>query len=255
VQTVRRAVGHWQSVGRAGWLKLLWIAGGERRGAARYSTERDGTGRERRAGPGPPSNTRAHTDVHGAHTLKAGALACSRHRQRHRTQRRGKYRRAFTRIESESGCRTNGRSVGRDVGGGRARQAGRQRQASRGRQAASGPVYTSLGALLRQRFCLPACPRLGTARSRSGARTSPTLPRYPSLRSSVGLSMPLRCPRRSSVTRLSTRTPLAQSLCSGIVVPLRSPRCAAPSRAESNRAASRYLSRRSSRCSNRCSLP
>lgn len=92
--------------------------------------------------------------------------------------------------------------------GQRGRQAGRQRQASSKQARLFEPRRVTTPT------ALPACPRLGTARSRSGARTSPTLPRYPSLRSSVGrvsLSMPLRRPRRSSVSRLSTRTPLAQS--------------------------------------------
>lgn len=74
---------------------------------------------------------------------------------------------------------------------GQGRQAGKRRQAGTGKQAR----YTSFNALLRQRHCL------GSARSRSGARASPTLPR----RLSVGrvLSMPLRRPRRSSVTLVS----------------------------------------------------
>lgn len=51
--------------------------------------------------------------------------------------------------------------------------------------------------------------------------------------------MPLRRPRRSSVTRLSARTHLAQSssLCSGSIVPLlRPPRCATPRRAKPRQA-------------------
>lgn len=116
---------------------------------------------------------------------------------------------------------------------GQGRQAGKRRQAGTGKQAR----YTSFNALLRQRHCL------GSARSRSGARASPTLPR----RLSIGrvLSMPLRRPRRSSVTRLS--------FC---FCPTRTTRHATPHRAAPCRAARHATPHRTApRRSSRCSLP
>lgn len=87
---------------------------------------------------------------------------------------------------------------------------GRQAEASAGKQAR----YTSFDALLRQRHCLPSA-RLGLARAPALARLCPAVS------PSVGFSMPLRRPRRSSVTRPSfcfcpTRT---------------TPRCATPRQA------------------------
>lgn len=123
--------------------------------AARRDTPRNGTGRAESAEPGrDPHLTRAHTDVRGAHTLKAGALACSRHRQRHRTERRTQ-----TRIHTDRvgvGL-SDERSVGRvrDVGGGRATsKAGRQAEA--GRQQAGSSIRASARYYANGSACLPS---------------------------------------------------------------------------------------------------
>lgn len=85
-------------------------------GAARRDTPRNGTGRAESAEPGrDPHLTHARTRTCAAHTRRRGAqrvVATDRG-----TERRGEHRRAFTRIESESGCRTNGRSVGCGMSG------------------------------------------------------------------------------------------------------------------------------------------
>ena len=147
-----------------GWLKLLWIAGGEW-----CDTLRDGTGRPR-AGPGPPS-----TYIRNAHNRSVRSLvrssvgsplACTcthtythtkRERETRQTRReRAAHSRILTRTMSQAGER---RQAGRQAGGQASRQAGRQA----GRRA-GGQASRRAGTLLRQRHCLPSA-RFGLARA------------------------------------------------------------------------------------------
>lgn len=91
-----------------------------------------------------------------------------------------------------------------------------------GRQQAGSSIRASARYYANGSACLPALgsARLGLARAPALTRT---LPRYPSLRSSVGLSMPLRHPRRSSVTRLSWHGHLSFSPRPSAPAPLRRP--------------------------------
>jgi len=132
---------------------------------------------------------------------------------------------------------TDGHSA-RDVGGERATSKAGSKQA---RLYESQRRYYANGS---------ACPRLGSARSRSGARASPTLPRRLAA-AAVGrfvLSMPLRRrPRRSSVTRLSTRGTSRSVLRPDSAVPAASERHAGSSRAVPRRATPRHATARRSR--------
>jgi len=127
---------------------------------------------------------------------------------------------------------TDGHSA-RDVGGGRATSKAGSKQA---RLYEPQRRYYANGS---------ACPRLGSARSRSGARASPTLPRRLAT-AAVGrfvLSMPLRRrPRRSSVTRLSTRGTSRSVLHPDSAVPAASERHAGSSRAVPRHATPRHAS-------------
>lgn len=97
---------------QAGGLAETAVDSGWR--AARCDTLRNGTGRAESAESGrDPQPTRAHTDVR-AHKCKAGAFACSCHRQRHHAERRSGHRRAVhtDRVgvglsdgRSDAGCR------------------------------------------------------------------------------------------------------------------------------------------------------
>lgn len=173
-------MGHWQAVRRAGWLKLLWIAGGERRGAILYGTGRDGPRAPSRAGT-PNQHTRTRMYAHtSARPERSSVVATDRgttRRDAADTDAR------FTRIELESGCRMNGRM--RDVEGGRATsKAGRQASSKQARRYTSLTRYYANGSL-----CLPSA-RLGLARAPALARLYP--------------ADSLSRPRRSSMTRLST---------------------------------------------------
>lgn len=150
MQTVRRAVGHWQA---GGWLKLLWIAGGER--CDTLPTGRDGP----KAGPGPPSTYTKRTQPF----VRRSGLPS--HTQRERETRRTRHAesapahsRVLTLTVSQAG--EHRRLPGR--------QAGRQRQAEAGRQAGK---QGSHGTLLRQRHCLPSA-RFGLARAAALVRLS-----------------------------------------------------------------------------------
>lgn len=164
-------MGHWQA---GGWLKLLWIAGGER--CDTLPTGRDGP----KAGPGPPSTYTKRTQPF----VRRSGLPS--HTQRERETRRTRHAesapahsRVLTLTVSQAGehRRLPGRQAGRQAEAGRGRQAGGQARQPR-------HVTTPT-----------ALPSLGSIRSRSGGRVSPTFP------SSSTATLCPRCPRltRSSL--------------------------------------------------------
>ena len=159
----------------------------------RYSTGRDGTAESRAGTPIHLYTKRTQPFVRSLVRSSVGSpLTCTcTHTKRAgetRQTRRAECARhtaAHSLTDGESGKRAQ---AARQTG----RQAGKQRQAGRqaGRQ----------GTLLRQRHCLPA---LGSIRSRSGGRVSPTLP---------SSSTATLCPCCPPLTRLSARFSLSLSL-------------------------------------------